>query len=77
MAALAHDIVAFRATHGTQQRVRPLRRLIRRVADTVGLWRSRVQERRALSFIEERELRDLRLSRWDVERELAKPFWRA
>lgn len=43
---------------------------------TLRLWRSRIRERHAFPVLDERELRDLRVSRWDVERELAKPFWR-
>ena len=43
---------------------------------TLRLWRSRFNDRREFPVLEERELRDLGLSRWDVERELAKPFWR-
>ena len=43
---------------------------------TLRLWRARIRERHAFPVPDERELRDLRLSRWDFERELAKPFWR-
>jgi uncharacterized protein YjiS (DUF1127 family) len=43
---------------------------------TIRLWRSRAGERRSFGFISDRELRDLGLSRWDFEREIAKPFWR-
>jgi uncharacterized protein YjiS (DUF1127 family) len=46
------------------------------LAETLRLWRSRFRERRAFPVLEERDLRDLRLSRWEVDRELAKPFWR-
>jgi len=40
------------------------------------LWRSRINERRALAMLEYRDLRDMGVSRWDVEHELSKPFWR-
>lgn len=43
---------------------------------TIRLWRSRSRERRSFEFLNDRELQDLRLSRWEVEREIAKPFWR-
>jgi uncharacterized protein YjiS (DUF1127 family) len=43
---------------------------------TFRLWRTRTQERRALTLIDERDLHDLSLSRYDVQHELAKPFWR-
>jgi uncharacterized protein YjiS (DUF1127 family) len=43
---------------------------------TLHLWRARVRERHTFTLIDERDLRDLALSRYDVQRELAKPFWR-
>ncbi len=43
---------------------------------TLRLWGARIRERHAFPTLSERDLRDLRLTRWDVERELAKPFWR-
>jgi uncharacterized protein YjiS (DUF1127 family) len=43
---------------------------------TIGLWRTRARERRAFTMLEDRDLRDAGISRWEVERELAKPFWR-
>jgi uncharacterized protein YjiS (DUF1127 family) len=46
------------------------------LARTLRLWRSRIRKRNAFPLLGERELRDLRVSRWDVEHELAKPFWR-
>ena len=39
------------------------------------LWRARRQERHVFAQLDERGLRDLGLSRWDVERELKRPFW--
>jgi uncharacterized protein YjiS (DUF1127 family) len=41
------------------------------------LWRSRLRERRELLLMSERELRDLAITRADVQREVAKPFWKA
>jgi uncharacterized protein YjiS (DUF1127 family) len=49
---------------------------IQRVGGTLRLWSTRLRERQSFPVLDERDLRDLRLSRWDVERELAKPFWR-
>jgi uncharacterized protein YjiS (DUF1127 family) len=46
------------------------------VGRTIQLWRGRFRERHAFASFDHRELTDLRLSRWEVERELAKPFWR-
>ena len=39
-------------------------------------WRERSQQRQALLRLDERMLRDIGLSRSDVEREASKPFWR-
>jgi uncharacterized protein YjiS (DUF1127 family) len=39
-------------------------------------WRERVQERRYLSELSDHVLTDIGLTRWDVTREAAKPFWR-
>lgn len=41
-----------------------------------GLWRRRVSERRALAQFTDRDLRDIGVTRVDVQNELAKPFWR-
>lgn len=51
-------------------------RIAASIARTIGLWRSRIRDRQALATIDDRDLRDLRLSRWELEREVAKPFWR-
>jgi len=50
--------------------------IVQAIAHTLRLWRSRMRERRAFPVLDERDLQDMRLSRWDAERELAKPFWR-
>jgi uncharacterized protein YjiS (DUF1127 family) len=47
------------------------------IRQTIRLWQARSRERHAFDFVSERELRDLGLSRWDFEREISKPFWRA
>jgi len=41
-----------------------------------GAWRRRVRERRALAEFTDRDLRDIGVTRVDVQNELAKPFWR-
>jgi len=48
----------------------------RSVAATLRLWTARYQERHRFTVIDDRDLRDLGLSRWQVERELSKPFWK-
>jgi uncharacterized protein YjiS (DUF1127 family) len=42
----------------------------------IRLWRSRIRERRTFVSFDDRELRDLGTSRWTIERELSRPFWR-
>jgi uncharacterized protein YjiS (DUF1127 family) len=48
-----------------------------RILDTVAAWRIRRAERRQLRQLDDAILRDLGLGSGDVEREAAKPFWRA
>jgi uncharacterized protein YjiS (DUF1127 family) len=47
-----------------------------RIGALFGTWRQRIRERDAFAHLDERDLRDLGLSKWEVETELAKPFWR-
>lgn len=42
----------------------------------LGAWSERAYQRRVLSTLDARMLKDLGLTRADVERETAKPFWR-
>jgi uncharacterized protein YjiS (DUF1127 family) len=51
-------------------------RAIRRIPHLVWLWLVRVQSRRDLAMLSDHMLRDIGLTRGDVERELMKPFWR-
>ena len=41
-----------------------------------GTWRRRARERRELANLDARTLRDLGMSRGDIQFEAAKPFWR-
>jgi len=43
----------------------------------ISLWRRRAQERQALRAMSLRDLRDIRLTRAEAQREIQKPFWRA
>jgi uncharacterized protein YjiS (DUF1127 family) len=52
------------------------RGLAGKLSRLVRLWRERSRERRAFAALDRRDLQDLGLSRWAVELELAKPFWR-
>jgi uncharacterized protein YjiS (DUF1127 family) len=46
------------------------------LGQTVSLWLRRLRERAELARFEERDLRDLGLTRADADYELRKPFWR-
>ena len=47
-----------------------------RLLDTVFSWQDRIRQRRHLASLDNRLLRDIGLSRVDVEQETTKPFWR-
>jgi uncharacterized protein YjiS (DUF1127 family) len=47
-----------------------------RIGRTLDLWRARIRDREAFAALNDRDLHELHLSRWEVQRELAKPFWR-
>lgn len=44
--------------------------------DALIAWQHRAQERSHLMMLDDRMLRDMGLTRADVEREVEKPFWR-
>ncbi|HEY4173805.1 MAG TPA: hypothetical protein VGM42_12325 [Rhodopila sp.] len=46
------------------------------IAHAIGTWRTRIRDRQTFATLDRRDLHDLSLSQWEVERELAKPFWR-
>jgi uncharacterized protein YjiS (DUF1127 family) len=46
------------------------------VTRMIGRWRTRAQEGRVFAKMNHRDLHDIGVSRWEIERELAKPFWR-
>ena len=45
------------------------------VFDLLFAWQERAQQRHQLHQMSERELRDIGLSRADIEGECSKPFW--
>jgi uncharacterized protein YjiS (DUF1127 family) len=47
-----------------------------RATDALLGWLQRDRDRRALQALDDRLLRDIGVSRGDVEAEAAKPFWR-
>ena len=48
-----------------------------RAMEALLAWQTRAAERSQLAAMDDRLLRDVGLSRADVERERVKPFWRA
>jgi uncharacterized protein YjiS (DUF1127 family) len=75
MNIIAPDVVAFYRIYPRLSSYRPIG-LTSWLGRLIGTWRRRIRERQAFAKLDCRELRDIGLSRWDVERELAKPFWR-
>lgn len=51
-------------------------RLAQRLGHLGAVWRQRIRDRQAFAQLDYRDLRDIGLSRWDVEGEIRKPFWR-
>lgn len=49
--------------------------LIRSMLQLPRRWKERVQDRRHLCELSDHVLSDIALTRWDVAREAAKPFW--
>jgi uncharacterized protein YjiS (DUF1127 family) len=75
MSIITPDVVAFHRLYWPLSSG-ALMGLTSRLTRLVGTWRRRIRERQAFARLDYRELRDIGLSRWDVERELAKAFWR-
>jgi uncharacterized protein YjiS (DUF1127 family) len=77
MAAIVHPFLTNSQPLGVRPWLRGRSRPLARLAATLGLWRRRVRERRALADLTQRELADFGATTADVYRELASPFWRA
>lgn len=54
-----------------------VRGILARGLDLVVTWLQRDRDRRTLQALDDRLLRDMGISRADVEHEVAKPFWRS
>jgi uncharacterized protein YjiS (DUF1127 family) len=62
--------------HAGADRGKRLREIVRAALCVIGGWRERARERRQLAGLSEFQLRDIGLSRAEVEIELMKRFWR-
>ncbi len=51
--------------------------LVTRVLDVLLGWLERSRQRRHLAELDDRLLRDIGVSRVDVDAEISRPFWRA
>jgi uncharacterized protein YjiS (DUF1127 family) len=51
--------------------------LLAHLGALLGEWRRRARSRRELAMLSDRCLRDMGVTRYDVDREARKPFWRA
>lgn len=49
----------------------------RMIAEAILVWQERAEQRHQLARLDDRMLRDIGVTRVEVARELAKPFWRA
>ena len=47
------------------------------IVNAARIWLERHRQRRALNLLEDKMLKDVGLTRLDVEREIRKPFWQA
>jgi uncharacterized protein YjiS (DUF1127 family) len=50
--------------------------LVARAVDLLLIWSDRMRQRRHLAELDDRLLRDIGVSRADVEGEISRPFWR-
>ena len=53
------------------------RRWFTELGGLIAEWRRRARSRRELAALCDRCLRDMRVTRYDADREVRKPFWRA
>ena len=64
------------STRSASTRVAAFLPAARRMAHMVWVWRSRAETRPTMSMLSDHVLRDIGLTRADVDREVMKPFWR-
>ena len=69
------EAAAARISAGLVHAARRLDRGLLRALDLVFEWRARAVERDVMRSLDDRMLRDVGISRADLERELQRPFW--
>lgn len=72
MATVLHSAPTGRGSFG-----HALSHAVEQIFDTLSVWHQRMVTRHELAQLDERMLRDIGVSRLDVEGEITKPFWRA
>ena len=60
---------------GTSVETPSVRELLGKIWQTLMVWQQRASERVALRSMDDRELKDIGITRADVWRECRKPFW--
>ena len=50
--------------------------ILEKTLGTVKMWKARSRQRKQLALLDNRLLEDIGLTKADVKREIAKPFWR-
>jgi uncharacterized protein YjiS (DUF1127 family) len=71
-----HGALPAASTSTASTRVAAFLLAARRMARLVWVWRSRAESRRTMSMLSDHVLRDIGVTRADVDREVMKPFWR-
>lgn len=64
--------VPARSIDGVSKRIS----VVRRVLHMLAAWHARAQQRHNLAMLSDHTLKDIGLTRLDVERHVRKPFWR-
>ncbi|MGO8915903.1 MAG: DUF1127 domain-containing protein [Stellaceae bacterium] len=76
MSTLHHRRAALRRRHRSPHEPTRLALLVAGLLAALADWRRRVRARAELLRFSDRQLRDIGVTRADVEHEYAKPFWR-
>jgi len=72
--ALRHSLTNYQACP------EPAHGFLHRILDSglrlARLWRMQRADLRTVELLDERDLRDIGVSRWELRREVSRPFWR-